>query len=264
MKFIKIVPFVLIGSLLMSSCSISKEVKIEIETNLTNETKVITPEEVSISETYSSIEKNLFLNTQFLPSTGDVNILVIPTIIPGYELVDYNEDGIDDKEQVKQDIQTAFFGGNNLLNESVSSFYKKSSFNQLNINGYVTDWFSIENDSNLNITNGAQIEVDYTYEVVDAAVEWAKNVQGIDLTQYDSDHDGYVDGVWLIYSAHNYYQGGPQTNTNNYFAYTSWGNTTDDGETVPSVTNPIYSVFGWASWDFMYDGTSKSKIRELI
>ena len=46
----------------------------------------------------------------------------------------------------------------------------------------------------------------------------------IDLTKYDNDKDGYIDGVWRIYSAHNYENNGPVTDDHNYWAYTYWGN----------------------------------------
>ena len=73
------------------------------------------------------------------------------------------------------------------------------------------------------------------------------------MSKYDNDKDGYIDGVWCIYSAPNYTNGGPQTDSGNYWAYTSWGNQDDSVET-PKTSNPIYNLFGWASYDFMYEG----------
>ena len=83
---------------------------------------------VEITETYTSMESKLITGQQFLPSTGDVKLLVIPVIIPGYANIDLDNDGQDDKEKVKNDINTLFNGGKNLRNESINSFFKKSSF----------------------------------------------------------------------------------------------------------------------------------------
>lgn len=236
----------------VTSCGGTSNTNISITTEKTSETRIISPENVVITETLTTIENKLIAGQQFLPAEGDVNLLVIPVEIPGYEFIDINNDGEDDKEKVKNDINTLFNGVENLRNESVSSFYKKSSFGKLNLTASVTDWFSINNDSDLNYINGAAIEADDTYDIVNAAVEWAKNDQNINLTNYDYDKDGYIDGVWLIYSANNYQNGGPQTDSSNFFAYTSWGNTEISDVIEPSVSNPIYNLFGWASYDFMY------------
>lgn len=251
MKNNKIIPLVL-TSLLLASCGTTNEVKITITTDKTEQTRIIKPQDVTIVDTYYSLKDKMLDNTQILPNEGDINLLIIPVVIPAYETIDFNGDGVDEKDKVKQDIETAFFGEENLMDQSVASFYKTSSFEKVNITGTVTDWFSIAEDSDLNITHGAQIEVDVTLDVAEAAVKWAREAQGIDLTKYDNDKDGYIDGLWLIYSANNYYLGGPQTDSGNYFAYTSWGNT-DLKLAEPDVENPIYNLFGWASYDFMYE-----------
>lgn len=250
---------VAVASFLLTSCGSSNEIKVSISTAKTDEIRLIKPDDVTISETYYSLENKMLNNTQVLPNEGDINLLIVPVIIPAYETIDLNGDGIDEKEKVRSDIETAFFGDTNLTDQSVASFYKTSSFEKVNIKGTVTDWFSIAEDSDLNITHGAQIETDVTLHIADAIIEWARNVQGLDLTEYDNDKDGYIDGLWMIYSAHNYYLGGPQTDTGNFFAYTSWGNT-DISISAPDVENPIYNLFGWASYDFMYENAEAKTI----
>ena len=135
--------------------------------------------------------------------------------------------------------------------DSVKTFYQKSSYNKLNLGGEVTEWFNVSEYTDY--TNAAQIDSSQTYDIVRKAVNWAKTTLKIDMSKYDNDKDGYIDGVWCIYSAPNYTNGGPQTDYGNYWAYTSWGNQDDSVET-PSTTNPIYNLFGWASYDFMYEG----------
>lgn len=213
--------------------------------------KIYTPKEVTITETHHSLESKRFYNTQVLPSVGDVNILVIPILLPGYEKIYINSDTVDDKALIRQDIEKVFFGESEDTGyESVSSFYKKSSYGKLNINGKVTNWFDVK--AKLGYQNAAEIDVPETYDLVNAAIEWVKGTQDIDLTDYDNDKDGYIDGVWCIYSCPNYQNGGPNTDYGNYWAYTSWGNQVPSDGYEPNVNNPVYNLFGWASYDFMY------------
>ena len=253
MKFNKVLPLIAASIFVISSCGEnSSSVTLSISNTSKTNAQLITPNKVEITETLGSIESKLITGQQFLPSTGDVNLLVIPVVIPGYETIDLNNDGNDDKEKVKNDIEILFNGTEKLRHESVSSFYKKSSFNKLNLNATVTDWYDISTDENLSITNGATIETTTTYEIVKSAINWTKNTLHMNLTKFDNDKDGYIDGVWLIYSANNYTNNGPQTDSNNFFAYTAWGNTELDENTEPNVNDPIYNLFGWASYDFMY------------
>jgi len=220
--------------------------------------KIFTPKEVTITETHHSLESKRFYNTQVLPSIGDVNILVIPILMPGYETIYLNEDSIDDKALVRQDLQKVFFGDSEDTGyESVSSFYKKSSYGKLNISGKVTPWFDVKNK--LGYQHASQIDIPETYDLVNAAINWVKTTQDIDLTEYDNDKDGYIDGVWCIYSCPNYQNGGPNTDYDNYWAYTSWGNQVASEGYVPNVNNPVYNLFGWASYDFMY-GAYENKL----
>jgi len=225
------------------------------------ENKVIEPKDVTISETFHSIETKRHYNTRCVPSVGDINLLVIPILIPGYTTIDLNGDGVDDKEAVREDIKTTFFGTgeeDNIGYESLSSFYKKSSYEQLNLSGTVTDWFDLSAATSA-YTTATDIDIDQAYDVVLKAVNWAKNTLNMDMTDYDNDKDGYIDGVWCVYSCPDYTQNGPRTDNNNYWAYTTWGNQVpgQEGCEYPNVGNPVYNVFGWASYDFMYNAYGK-------
>lgn len=221
---------------------------------------IITPDKVNITETFNTIEDKRQFNTQTLPSTGDVNLLVIPVIIPGFETIDIDGDGNDDRDKVADDIKEAFFGEGKDNHESLSSYYKKSSYGKLNLSGTVTDWYFPSDDPELGITSPNDITITKTYDIVKAAVEWAQNEQGIDTANFDSDEDGYVDGVWLVYSAPDYAHGGPNTDDKNYWAYTSWGNQSGSTAQKPNKNNPVYNLFGWASYDFMYEGYGNDQV----
>lgn len=222
-----------------------------------NEGKVFSPNEVTITETLHSIEAKRYYNTQVLPSIGDVNLLIIPVLIPGYETINNHAfKGESALNAVREDLEKVFFSDpetDGTSYESVSSYYKKSSFGKLNLSGKVTPWFNLSLDSDLGYVSAAEIDVGQTEGVVKAAVNWAKDVQNIDMTKYDNDQDGYIDGVWLIYSAPNYTNYGPVTDGDNYWAYTAWGNQTGEGIERPSKNDPVFNLYGWASYDFMYE-----------
>ena len=259
MKMKKSIFTLLVTSLLCSGCNTKNTsssnnepqlTKIKI-TNASKEGSVINPNDVIIKNTKHSLDSSMLNNYQYLPSIGDVNILVVPVLLPGYDVIDLDNDGNDDKDKILSDIEKAFFSEELETFESVKSFYKKSSFGKLNISGEVTDWFEVSEETDYKSAN----EIDYyqTYDLVDKIVNWAKYSLGMDMTKYDNDNDGYIDGIWCIYSCPNYTNGGPQTDYGNYWAYTSWGNQ-DAKVNRPNVNDPIYNLFGWASYDFMYEG----------
>ena len=105
----------LVASLLCNGCNTNTSSpvtsslnKIKI-TNATKEGTVINPEDVIIANTKHSIESSMINNLQVLPSTGDVNILVVPILMPDYEYIDLDNDGKDDLNKFHKDIEKSFF-----------------------------------------------------------------------------------------------------------------------------------------------------------
>ncbi|MCQ2771935.1 MAG: hypothetical protein MJ238_01480 [Bacilli bacterium] len=211
---------------------------------------IIEPKDVTITETYHSIQDKRQYNTRVMPSTGTVNILVLPILIPGYEEIDYDHNRVVDNEQILKDLNEVFFGQGNEKSESVASFYKKSSYGKLNIKGTVLDeWFDVASETKLRYESATDIDIYDVQDVIDEALKYCEDTLDMDLTEFDNDEDGYIDGVWCIYSCPDYTNGGPRTDYENYWAYTSWGNQVDGN---PNVMHPIYNLYGWASYDFMY------------
>lgn len=234
---------------------------IEISSSTKNES-IVNPSDVEISETYQSIVNKRQYNTQVLPSIGDINILVVPVIVPGYETIDLDNDGKSDNQKVKEDINKAFFSEDDSDGFfSVKEFYKQSSFGKLNLQGEVTDFVSINDNLETSYTTAASISLTDTYNIVNEICDYLSEVKGMDLTKYDNNKDGYIDGVWCIYSCPDYSNGGPNTDDKNFWAYTAWGNqTTSSGGRAPSIDKPVYNLFGWASYDFMYEGYGLKKL----
>jgi M6 family metalloprotease-like protein len=169
---------------------------------------------------------------------SEEKILVIPVHVKG-------EDS-NATETVRSNIYKTFFGKPSDTGwESVSSFYYKSSYQQLKIEGEVTEWYDLPyTKAGVANLTGSSSSYNQTWDVLEGAVSWAKKRYNTDLTQFDNDGDGYIDGVWLVYSC-DY----DATNTDLWWAFTY-----NDYHLNPAVSSPVASKYCWASYNFMYEG----------
>lgn len=181
-----------------------------------------------------------------LASTGTQNILVIPV-----KISDYSSKATD---SVRQDIYSTFFGDPSDTGwESLASYYYKSSYKKLLIQGTVSGWYdcgySAEELSEL--TDSSDSNYDPTWTVLENAIKWYKKTYSSDCTEFDNDGDGLIDGVWLIYSAPDYGNSRTLANLENkdvFWAYT-YG---DYSVTTAYPSSPVAYRYSWASYDFMY------------
>ena len=170
-------------------------------------------------------------------TTGDINILVIPI-----SFQDSNKTNLDDKKIL---IENAFFGDTSKnVNESLTSFYNKSSYGHLKIQGKVSDFFHTDIFANSLLSEyGSNLNA--SRMVLDLAINWYKETYD-DIETFDNDKDGYIDCVYLIYD----YKLG---NSNSLF----WGYTDriDPFEKVNNIIindeEPYASTYIWASYDFI-------------
>ena len=132
-----------------------------------------------------------------LPSIGNQKILVVPITFTDSTFV---EEELGGHEKVKNDLETMFFGEAEETSwESVSSFYKKSSYNKLNLSGKVADWFNID----MTFSQASSLRLPYgvaTPSVLMAreVAEWYKKTYN-DISEYDLDNNGYIDALWIVY-----------------------------------------------------------------
>ena len=198
----------------------------------------ITPEKVSAKYTYKNYISHFPQKISAAPCLGESQLLVIP--------VWFNDSSnyiLESKRDViKGDIETAYFGTSNDTGwESVSSFYKKDSFNNVTIEGMVSDWFECDRPSSMYY----QDTTNQTTQLVEDAVTWFKtNNPDVDPKDFDKDGDGYLDGVVLIYAAPNYQSLGNKK-AENLWAYCYWTGLNSNSN------NPKVSAYLWASYDFM-------------
>lgn len=232
-------------------------IRIYKDNNSESKERYIAPKNVKMKYSYNDLSGVLLNNENVCPSKGDVNLLVIPVHLPGENK--YNT------EQVRNDIKETFFGNSYDSNsklgfKSLKEFYYESSFGQLNFQGEVTNWFDVKEFTNVKtlsqITNGSNGTI--VNEILQKAVVWAESVENIDLSKYDNNNDGSIDGVWLVYDHIDYktefeiesslnpsFNGAGLDDV--FWNFTGW-----DWNTIPDVDSPTTSAFSWSSFSMMY------------
>ena len=227
-------------------------IRIFKDESATSTERYISPKNVELSMDYNTISGTLSNNENVCPSVGDVNILVIPVHLPGSEF---------NTPEIKEDIETAFFGKEDDRNGymSLSEYYYQSSFEKLNFQGFVTDWFDVTEHTNIknlgDITAGTNGTI--ITEILRNAVDWAFSNPEYNLnrTDFDKNQDGSIDAVWMIYDHYNYfnqYALDPNSSAEDlneaFWNFTSW----DWYGPEPSYEEPTTSGFSWASFDQLY------------
>lgn len=201
----------------------------------------LTYNELSYSNSGSALQPPI----SYLPSVGDVNLLVLPIMLTDYTL--------SSSEQLTQQarLDRAFFGGDGEFSYySVKSFYEQSSYGKLHLSGTVAPWYASSLSTRDlymmdNPNKGTAYGPSY---LIQEALNYYVSHNDVDITQYDQDKDGYIDAVWAIYSAPNYSN---LRNPNDYYANTFWAFCWWNPNAEADVSNPGLNAFGWAGLDFL-------------
>lgn len=234
-KYLKLLS--LIGvSLLLTGCNLNNFEDPNTPNNPPDPEEPITPSERDF-KTYQDIDE--YMSTSGLtPSKGNVNILVVP--------VEFSDLSEFDNETLNM-IDDTFNSTNSTYFESVKSYYQISSYNKLNFNFTLCDPYT----SIISSTNFKRLEtngINGTTRILnDMYNKLTINGESVNYSNYDSDLDGYVDGVWLIYNNAN---ANEVFNQSNYWAYTSYL------DVSPDLTNPVFNTFANCSKFFLYEGNS--------
>ncbi len=180
-----------------------------------------------------------YYDFQTLPNKGNVKMLVLPIHFTDYTCSKL----LQGCSNTRNLIGNAFFETSDKTGwESVASYYYKSSYGQLAISGAVLDWYQV----GMTAKKAAAITRynDPTIYILRHATEAAKAQLGETWKEYDSNQDGYIDAVWMVYSVDP-----QQVNEDVYWAYTYW-----DYEQSANLNSPNPQVYSWASYGFMYEG----------
>ncbi len=208
--------------------------------------------------------------TPCLASKGEQNLLVIPvefSDFPAESLVPSVADATEAKAQAKQFIQDAFFGATEDTGwESLKSYYYKSSYGQLTLNGFVTDWFMLDKSvtelleywKDVPVSAGGNGGYNSTWYILREAVKWYKSVSKEnnwpDIKEFDKNHDGMIDGVWLVNSA-----GIKAYSSDDFWAFTYWDINNPDASSGYDVENPMAVPYCSASYKFLENGGYNGK-----
>ena len=234
-KYLKLLS--LIGvSLLLTGCNRNNIEDPDTPNNPSDPEEPITPSERDF-KTYQDIDE--YMSTSGLtPSKGNVNILVVP--------VEFSDLSEFDNETLNM-IDDTFNSTNPTYFESVKSYYQTCSYNKLNFNFTLCDPYT----SIISSTNFKRLEtngINGTTRILnDMYNKLTINGESVNYSNYDSDLDGYVDGIWLIYNNAN---SNEVFNQSNYWAYTSYL------DVSPDLTNPVFNTFANCSKYFLYEGNS--------
>lgn len=207
-------------------------------------------ETTEIKQTYEDFAKNNVYGISNCPTHGEPKLLIIPVwFSDSSTFISSNK-----REDVRNDIAATYLGSKEETGwHSVKSYYEEESLGNLTLNGTVTDWYEV--NASYTAYGDADAGGDATSGLVGTATDWYFDRHpGEKRTDYDSDGDGYLDGVMLIYAAPDYAALGSNRYTN-LWAYCYWL----QDPTQKSTRNPGPNVFFWASYDFMYGGNARAR-----
>ncbi len=146
-------------------------------------------EKVTTLPSVKDVSKSLGLTTG-LPSTGNPKMLVLPIAFTNYTA----------PYQMVSNLEKVLFGTKEQTGyHSLQSYYLASSYGNLSIDGDVLEPFVAPNTSGYyerDYKNGNEY-VDY--DLLEMALNYHNN--RVDYSQYDSDNDGYIDSIMMVYTA---------------------------------------------------------------
>lgn len=186
---------------------------------------------------------------QYLPSTGAQSLLVIPVTVEGYES--------NATEENRKNLEKTFNGlASETGYQSVSSFYKESSFGKLELTATVSDWYpSGLTTTEILALNTSADSLGGVHSILENALEWYKNTNSTGAAEFDKNADGTIDAIWLVYSAPDFRTDATLDETSHTFWAFSSGVTNES-----NILSPGAGIFSWASYDFMYRGYGSTKL----
>ena len=199
--------------------------------NLTTGVNVYIPNEFSDSITSNGTSKTVTA----LNSNGNPKVLVIPISFGDeYHSVD-----------TLSRIETAFNGTEESTGwQSVSSFYSISSYNNVSIDFTVLDkWYTLSHSTSYynNDSYGSDTILREATKALDSS---------IDYNDFDTDLDGYADGIWLVYDHPVDFTG-----ESNLF----WAYVTHSQSRTFQLDGIMLDYYGFAGTDFMDEPTRSNE-----
>jgi M6 family metalloprotease-like protein len=173
------------------------------------------------------------------PSVGHTKLLVIP--------IGFSDTPAFTTSEISA-IQNAYFGEATSTGwQSLASYYKTSSYGKLLFEGKVVSPYTYSMDSK-SFQDAYNLSAGALTTLINSALTYAYQ-QGISPTDFDSDGDGYIDGLELVYKTTqpNYRE------TKDDKSSIWWCFTSSLGK-VASVSNPQPNRYFWSLFSFIQNG----------
>ena len=230
---------------------IEYENNVVITTSRLNNLSISTYEGDTNLNSYYTLWKNR--GYPHFKSVGENNLLVVPLKIKGYEeyaTVD-NLNKIRDSFFLEDSLNTLGY-------YSLSEYYKISSYNKLNIKGEVTPWIDLDlTTKEISSSSISNYTLDCgTYFPTEKAINYIKENLNIDLTKYDNDKDGFIDGVYFIYGCPTFLDDS-SLSTSTFWNFTYYNVLNKD---KASISSPVLMTYSWSSFDMLSKGSDKTKL----
>lgn len=239
--------------MLLTACKSSIESNFTIKSYETNDAKLtitesgessgefISPNNIELSYTISSISSNKIGKYTYLENSDEViKILVIP--------IHFKDSSFSNAklEEYKTKFDLVFNSSNDtsVAFRSVKDFYYESSFGKVKLQFDVLDFY------HANVSSDLYTNEESTKNLIEDALDYFN----IDRKEYDSNNDGFIDGIFAIYDVNNV-NNNTASNNENLWAYT-YHSTGDEA----SFSKPNINAFAWASYDFLLEGYGANKL----
>ncbi len=148
----------------------------------------------------------------YIPSTGNSKVIIVP--------VQFSDLSYTWNSERLNALEIAAKSDNNSYWESLKTFYQKSSYEKLNLDISIADTII----PSMTAKEFTSLTDDYATETLTLIDEIYSSitVDGKNLSKnysdYDTDKDGYIDGIWFIYNQFD----SNKVDSDNFWAYTYW------------------------------------------
>ncbi|MCH5171520.1 MAG: hypothetical protein J1F31_01615 [Erysipelotrichales bacterium] len=193
-----------------------------------------------------------------LASTGNVKALVLPIEFVDFPCSAASLAKYGGCKGIREDIRRTLFGSSEETTwESLSSFYQKSSYGNLNITGTVADWYRPTLSAAqyaMRLIDDPNNHTGISDEIIDNAVEaYRATHTKEEMDEFDSDKDGYIDAIYAIYTVPARTTIGKIDSSDLFWAYAYWSNAHSDITNNTADELPVPYTYFWASVSFMYE-----------
>ena len=209
-----------------------------------------------VSSTYENYVKNSVYYESAIPtSTEKSKYLVLPVwFSDSANLIDDGES----QPSILAKVTTAFSGTEEETGwHSVKTYYETESLGKKTFDFTIADWYECGYESKFFAGDQDDEEVaTETEALINKTINhYFTSHTEEDRKDYDSDGDGYLDAVAIVYGAPNYnsgfdyshyYHARPSTSFSNFWAYVYWLQNPDQ----QNVNYPGANAYLWASYDF--------------